>query len=310
MRESGPDLVNHPISMNSHCSQTPIHQHKTVVSHGFYFRKSDGHWIKRFKCLSCNRTYSTATLHANYNQRRRDINRLLGDLIVSGVSQRRSARILRADPKTIVRRFRHLADLGRERHRKWQQVLSKAAHPFYAIQFDDLETAEHTKCKPLSVALAVEPHSRKILSYQVSRMPAKGLLAHVARKKYPKRPDERIYGWRRLCEELVPLVRETATFTSDENPHYPKFISEYFQLGHHVRHKGRKPSVAGQGELKKVIFDPLFSLNHTCAMLRANMNRLFRKTWCISKTVRGLEDHLALYVNYHNHTLTKGNELV
>jgi len=33
--------------------------------------------------------------------------------------------------------------------------------------------------------------------------------------------------------------------------------------------KGRRGSIAGQGELKKIGFDPLFSLNHTCAMLRA-----------------------------------------
>jgi hypothetical protein len=39
-------------------------------------------------------------------------------------------------------------------------------------------------------------------------------------------------------------------------------------------------------------------------MLRANMNRLFRKTWCTTKTPAGLIDHLSLYVGYHNRVLT------
>ena len=55
---------------------------------------------------------------------------------------------------------------------------------------------------------------------------------------------------------------------------------------------------------KKVKFDPLFSLNHTFAMLRANVNRLFRKTWCTTKKPQRLADHLALYALYHNEVLT------
>ncbi|MBU6155196.1 MAG: hypothetical protein KGP28_12905, partial [Bdellovibrionales bacterium] len=49
---------------------------------------------------------------------------------------------------------------------------------------------------------------------------------------------------------------------------------------------------------------PIFSLNHTCAMLRANLNRLFRRTWCTTKTIQGLIDHLSIYVAFHNRRLT------
>ena len=69
--------------------------------------------------------------------------------------------------------------------------------------------------------------------------------------------------------------------------------------------KGRASCVAGQGELKKVVFDPLYSLNHSCAMLRAHINRLIRKTWCTTKDPDRLADHIAIYVNYHNRELTK-----
>jgi len=205
--------------------------------------------------------------------------------------------------KTAVRKFRFLAEQARRRHRDWQKTFP-AQEKLRDIQFDDLETSEHSKCKPLSVALAVDVKTRKILSFQVSRMPPKGLLADIARKKYGPRRDERGVGWSALFRELKEMVDPNATFTSDENPHYPRHLKRYFKNATHCREKSRKGCVAGQGELKKIGFDPLFSLNHTCAMLRANLNRLFRRTWCTTKTIQGLVDHLSIYVRYHNEVLT------
>jgi len=63
---------------------------------------------------------------------------------------------------------------------------------------------------------------------------------------------------------------------------------------------GKKGCIAGQGELKKATFDPIFSINHTFAMMRANISRLIRKTWNTTKKVEGLIDHLNIYVWMHN----------
>jgi hypothetical protein len=177
--------------------------------------------------------------------------------------------------------------------------------PLSQIQFDDLETSEHTKCKPVSVTLAVDPKTRKILKFQVSAMPAKGHLAEISRRKYGIRVDERPAHWELFMRELVPYVRPECVWTSDENPHYPRHLKRHHPEAIHIQVKGGRGCISGQGELKKLRFDPLFALNHTCAMLRANMNRLFRRTWCTSKTRRGLLDHLCLYISYHNRVLTE-----
>ena len=63
--------------------------------------------------------------------------------------------------------------------------------------------------------------------------------------------------------------------------------------------------MAGQGELKKVAFDPLFLINHTCATLRANINRLIRKTWCTTKDPQRLKDHLDVFIYFYNEELLK-----
>jgi len=85
----------------------------------------------------------------------------------------------------VVRRFRYLAAQARKEH-QLELLRLRPENPSQGlsqIQFDDLETSEHTKCKPLSVALAVEPRSRKILAFSVSQMPSKGRLARISRRK-------------------------------------------------------------------------------------------------------------------------------
>lgn len=273
-----------------------------IQRHGTYYRKSDSRRIERFYCYNCKRSFSRATNSARYWQKKRRINEPLKNLLCSGVSQRRACLLLRVNRKTVIRRFSFLATHAKQRQKRWLAGLTP--YSLRMLQFDDLESSIHTKCKPISVSLSVEPRSRKILSYSLSSMPAKGLLAQKANIKYGPRPDRRKQGWRSMFRELRRIVHPEACFSSDENPYYPKYLREFFPKATHTRHPGGRGCVAGQGELKKLTFDPLFSLNHTCAMMRANINRLFRRTWCTSKTIEGLRNHIALYVDYHNERLT------
>jgi transposase-like protein len=277
---------------------------RPIIRKGSFFRSSDSRRITRYYCKQCCRNFSNASAKLSKFQKKRRITPVLLKLLNSGVSQRRSAMILKVDRKTVVRRFRYLAKLEQAKHERWLTQTYKG-RPLSYVQFDDLETSEHTKCKPLSVALAVDPETRKILNFKVNPMPAKGLLSKIALHKYGYRRDERAKGWDQMMKELKPWVCENAIFRSDSNPHYPKFLFRHHPHAHHETSLGGRGAVTGQGELKKLRFDPLFALNHTCAMLRANINRLFRRTWCTTKNRQGLIDHLSIYVTYHNRVLTR-----
>jgi hypothetical protein len=220
-------------------------------------------------------------------------------LLSAGVSQRESARITGLNRKTIVRKLLY-----------WQKIAEaklKASNetqgPYGEVEFDDLETFEHTKCKPLSVTLMVEYKTRRILGFEVARMPAKGLLAKISRKKYGVRKDERPEAREKLFSEIKQHLKENAVIRSDSNPHYLKPVKDHFPRALHQTIKGMRGAITGQGELKKTVFDPLFSLNHTCAMLRANINRLIRKTWCTTKRPDRLAAHLMIYAMSHNQRL-------
>ena len=295
--------------MNHHCpaflsaktDSNPQSPHR-IVRKGFFHRKSDSRFVQRFLCRTCGYQFSKSTFSPRYYQKARRINSPLFRLLVSGVSQTRAAYLLKVDPKTVARRFRFLAVQARNsQEAEWKKIEGRY---FPSIQFDDLESSIHTKCKPVSVCLAVESTSRKILGFEVNPMLARGKLAKLALRKYGRRKDLRPKGWNSLLKRIQPLLALNCAVTSDENPHYPKWIRFHLPHAKHIQIPGGRGAITGQGELRDKRFDPMFSLNHTCAMLRASINRLFRRTWCTSKKIEALADHIALYVDFHNRVLT------
>jgi hypothetical protein len=244
-----------------------------------------------------------ATTHVDFQQNKRHLNYKITILLCSGVSKRRMAKILNISRTTVTRTLKFLGSVAFETLQSSNQKCPLAQ----TVEFDDMETIEHTKCKPLSITLAVEKDTRRILGFQVARMPAKGLLTYKAKKKYGYRKDERAKARKVLFERIKPLIHAEALIKSDENPHYVEDVQTYFPKAFHERHKGQRGSLTGQGELKKIRFDPLFSINHTCAMLRANINRLFRKTWCTTKKPQNLAYHIAIYAVYHNFQLIESS---
>lgn len=213
---------------------------------------------------------------------------------------RRSARILGIHRVTVARKKQFIASQSRIEQSQFLQKFKVT--PVTEVQFDDIETFEHTKYKPLSITLAVTPE-RHILGFKVSRMPAKGHLAEESRQKYGIRRDQRRKALTELLTSLKEVVDDKALFRTDQNPLYPSPLRTVFPNATHETCLGRRGCIVGQGELKKIPWDPLFSLNHTAAMLRANINRLFRRTWCTTKVPERLSEHLDIYVSFHNRVL-------
>jgi transposase-like protein len=275
---------------------------RRIVRKGSYFRKEDSKWIPRFRCLVCGKTFSSSRLTACFGQKKRKLNSEIRDLLCSGVSQRRVARLIGVNRKTVIRKLLFLA--AQARLDRLQYLETFRSKPIENLQFDEMESFEWSKCLPVSIPLLVLPKERKILSFRVGRMPAKGPLAEISRRKYGPRADDRPQIAKALFDEVKEFIAPRCVIRSDQNPKYPAWLKGHFKDVLHETVKGRRGCIVGQGELKKVGFDPLFDLNHSCAMIRANINRLFRRTWCTTKRRDRLQAHLELYVQYHNRMLT------
>ena len=119
--------------------------------HGVYKRSSDGQVIKQYFCKACKTTYSAATKSPLKWQKKRHINHPLMELLSNNVNLSAAARILRINSKTVAKKL-HFLGLA---CRKMTQNDLKNYSQISDIQFDELQTIEHTKLKPLSVAVAV-----------------------------------------------------------------------------------------------------------------------------------------------------------
>jgi transposase-like protein len=292
--------------MNNKCPNLNcnfLHKSLNVIKDGFFYRSSDSRKIQRFKCKSCKTKFSNATFSDTRYQKKRRVNNLVFKLISSGVSMRRIGKILNLHQDTVSKKVIFLAERSR---RKQKGVLEKLHQKVSHLQIDDLITIEHTKLKPVSISVAVDASSRVILGAEVSQIAAFGHLSEISKRKYGQRKSELKQGLTRLFENVSNCIQKDSLVESDEHKMYPTFINKYLKDPEHKQYKGGKGFVAGQGELKKLAHDPLFIINHTLAMLRANINRKIRKTWCTTKRMDMLKNHLDIFIWYYNSEILSG----
>lgn len=284
-------------AMKHTCPNRSVGCPENIIRDGFFKRREDSKHIQRFRCRACGKRFSVATRSPFYYQKKRRINSTLAKLLASNNSLRRSAWLLGVNRKTIERR---VPLFGARFRRLNERYRAKRKGSVVEVQLDDLITKENSKLKPVSISILAETSTRRILAVEVSRIPAFGHLAKLAVQKYGKREDEHPMGLDRLFREFSLIAHPGVLVKSDEHRRYEHPIRKYLPQAQHKTYKSERATVAGQGELKKGGFDPIFTVNHSCAMLRANINRLNRRTWNTSKSIERLKDHLEIFIWYYN----------
>lgn len=254
----------------------------------------------RYFCKGCRRTFSDATTDPCYRQKKRSLNLPLFETLCSAVSMRQTARLFRINRKMVSRRLRFFGEQGKLELSRQLEDRIRLHGEFPEAQFDEMETFEHSKLKPVSIPLIVAHPWRLILAVDAGSMPAKGMLAAKALKKYGKRRNDRGPMLEKLLLRARPYLTENPKLLSDSHPMYPKAVRKCLPASEHQTVLSRAACVVGQGELKRGGFDPLFTLNHTAAMYRAHVSRLLRRTWNTTKKLQPLRDHLILYAVAHN----------
>lgn len=281
----------------SFCPNPQCTEHKNptegfFIKKGYYKPKHNHQPVPKYLCKTCKKYFSTSTFKEDKGQHRPELNQELFKLLVSGVSQRRAAKITGCSKRTVDKKLKYLALQSEKQH---FEATKNKTFETSCIQVDELETYEHTKCKPLSVAIAVRHKTGEILGMEVGKMPAKGTLASIGATRYGWTTDERPRVFNRLMLRIRPIVKSTITFKSDSHSSYSKWITAHFP--HATMEKFVRPKLPAGS---KKPFDPLFKVNNTCAKLRNDLARLGRKTWCSTKSQRSLQNHLWLYIAWNN----------
>ena len=248
--------------------------------------------IRKFQCKSCLKVFSSRTFKLDFRHKKMDLNKKLIRLLVEGNSIRGASRILGMTYFNTYKKFlwlKTVVDIEK----------NKLKYSAKELQFDEMETIHHTKCKPLSIALVVN-EAYEILEAKVAEMPAKGKLAQFSVKKYGARKDQRNEKMHEAFQSVKAKLRNfPSIIKSDANPSYQKIVSAHFPETQYLQfnqaEKNRRLDRLHE-KLSKRNFDPLFAVNHKCALLRSHIKRLTRRSWCTTKKPENLQLHLDLFI--------------
>lgn len=201
--------------------------------------------------------------------------------------------VLGCNRKTVIRKFLFMAGLARQEHER--RLHSGELKTSY-IQMDEMLTFEHTKLKPISIALAVRAKTGEILEAQASQMNYLGLPAPVALNKYGPRENLSHIAVEDCLLSIKKCSKNHLTIETDKKKSYSGQIKKHLPHSTHVPMKGRRPFYEGNKDPNK----PLFTLNYTCAKIRNDLSRMARKTWVTTKALWALQAHLDLYIAFNN----------
>lgn len=266
------------------------------IRFGRYRRADDAQFIQRFRCKACGACHSSATTAPTCGQKRRRLNRLIEVDIACSTSQRRIAKKLGCARQTVARKIAYLAAQARLKHAAWLDAHGLFEH----VQWDELISFEHSRLKPLAVAVLCAFEHRFIIGFGVATIPASGPSAERAREKYGHRPDRSASMRKRVLSTAAEHLHQDVVIDSDEHTRYPGEIRKTLPGATHRTFRSVRGALTGQGELKRTGHDPLHWINHTLAMMRDDIKRFARRTWCTTKKVSALEDVIAIYLHYRN----------
>jgi transposase-like protein len=291
----GPDFEP-PFCPNPNC------MHHSSLSRGWRYKRR-GHFIRqtypyrirRFTCLTCDRSFSTQTFSTTYWQKRPDIMVRLFTKTTGCMSNRQIARDLEVAPETVNRQ---LARLGRHCmlfHTSQMQM----APPVSQVVVDGFVTFELSQYYPFHHHTAVEKGTDFFLYFTDSPVRRSGTMTAVQKRRRAKleamhgRPDPKAV--QRDMAELLRIVigrQPGLTIYSDDHKAYPRAIRSVCPDARHEITPGSEHRDAN---------NPLWEVNLLDLLIRHSGANHKRETIAWSKRRQASSERLAVFLVWRNY---------
>ena len=283
---------------NPSCRNHNSPKHRFFIKRGYYITKWNHQRVPRYQCVDCKKGFSSHTFYCTYRQKKPFLNESIFQLYTSATTQRRLAKVLGVNLKTIVRKFLFLAQNAELLH---LEKLSQQEFDVTHCQFDEMLSFEHTRLKPLSIALSVQKKDSKLVAIEVAQSHYQGVLSSIALRKYGLRPDQSHEARRKVLLTLQSQIKESCTLISDAKPVYRTEVANYVPGAKLEQVKNRGGRLQRLLKAKRRNFqDPLFELNLVAAKIRHDLSRMARKVWVTTKRQDRLQKHLMLFLASQN----------
>lgn len=272
--------------------------------HGSYRPQCRQEAVPRFRCKGCRHTFSRQTFRIDYRDRKPWLNAVLLRHLISSGGLRQGGRVLGLDAHAVQKKFRKLARHVRLLNRNLLQRLPGGR----TFVFDEMETYEQSSIRPVTVPVLVEKESKLVVAVGVApirRVARRGSRRHRwllrEESEHGRRPD---HGHRCVRKVLARLKRlldgKAAILVTDEKAAYAALCRK--KVAGDVQH------LTVSGRAVRSVYNPLFVVNLTEAMLRDNSGRLRRRTWLVSQKRSRLLLQLHLFQAYRNWTRRRTNK--
>ena len=238
---------------------------------------------QRYECKTCNKTFTKRNESINYRKRKQHLREKITTLYCEGMSLRAICRALKIHRKTVTKYFIENSDkawLNNMRRLREGGIITTY------VQFDELETFEHTKKRPLGVQVSIRAKTGEIIHTKVCKIPVKALsVSKDYIVKWNKNIDRRQAIADLLWNTKHALKKDFASIACD-GARLPAKIAEsvFFDKQFNV--------IATKTRNKRI--------DLTFLKMRQDISRLRRRTLATTKKRDNLQKHLDLYTDYHN----------
>lgn len=295
--------IDKQVCTNTSCSSHLPTVKNKIHKRGYYAPKYlGGGKVQKYQCQICKTWFSGRSYLSTFKQHKPQLNKLIFHSYSSAMTQRRMARNLQCNLKTVAKKVKFIGDEAKKMH---SYILNNKELRAREVLIGELKTFEHTKLKPLKITLAVNERGY-ILDYQITRVRAKGRLGSIANKipklaLYSKNTCKNTkQALSEVLRKIKPCMVYDTKFKTEENLAHKNMIKTAYPFREHksfiVSEENKKTIALDKDKFN----DNLFWLNHTCARMRADISRLRHKTWITTKSVAGLDSHMGLFVAYKN----------
>jgi hypothetical protein len=283
-----------------------MHANPTVgfwQDHGSYRVKCRDYPIPRFRCNTCQRTFSQQTFRHDYRDHRPEVNAELLGLLYSGMGLRQAGRRLGLAIQSVHAKFRKLAATCAALH----QNLSRTLPPGCAYLLDEEESFEGLSIRPVTIPVLIERESWFVVATAVGRirrLAPKGTRRRARQEleesQAGKRPDESRQVVQQVIHALFRRIGATPlTMDTDEKSSYRTLLEA--QFGAHCQH------LTTNSRAPRTPSNRLFPINVTMAMTRDNNARMRRRSWLVSKKAEYLAAQLHVFTVYRNYIRQRFN---
>lgn len=266
---------------------------------GWHARRKAPHRVRRFRCLTCRRTFSTQTFRFSYWQKCPELDSRVRISGLSCSANRQIAGIVGCNKETVAHK---LERLGRHSLRfQHRELAARGKRLKGTLLFDGLGSFEQSQFFPYWLNVAVHAESSFALAFTDSPLRRSGTMTRRQRRvrealeaRFGRPPRTSIIdGTAELLESVRRYLDDSATvLRSDEHPAYPVAIRKAGLA--HLPHR------VTAGRNARTRSNPLFEINLSDLILRHTGSHLKRETIAFNRRRQAGLEKAAMWAVHRN----------